>query len=118
MSAESISPITTHVLDISIGKPATGVLVLLEVEDVGTGWKHLARSATDADGRVTDLLAHDALVEGTYRLTFDTRAYFADRSVRSFYPEISVIFSVYESTDHYHVPLLLSPFGYSTYRGR
>jgi 5-hydroxyisourate hydrolase len=117
MSPESTSPITTHVLDISIGKPAGGVLVLLEVEEVGTGWKQLARSVTDSGGRVSDLLAAGALVEGTYRLTFDTRAYFTDRSVRSFYPEISVIFSVYDSADHYHVPLLLSPFGYSTFRG-
>ncbi len=118
MSPESTSPITTHVLDISTGKPATGVLVLLEVEEVGTGWKQLARSATDAGGRVNDLIANGSLVEGTYRLTFDTRAYFNDQSVRSFYPEVSIIFSVYESTDHFHVPLLLSPFGYSTFRGR
>jgi 5-hydroxyisourate hydrolase len=117
MSSDSTSPITTHVLDISVGRPATGVPVLLKVEEIATGWKQLARSATDRDGRVNDLLEGEKLVEGTYRLTFDTRAYFADQSVRSFYPEVMIVFSVYGDLDRYHVPLLLSPFGYSTYRG-
>jgi 5-hydroxyisourate hydrolase len=112
-----MSYITTHVLDTSIGKPATGVPVVLEVEEIGTGWRQLARSATDKDGRLTDLLAPGALVEGTYRLTFDTHAYFADRRILSLYPQVTVIFSVHESDEHYHIPLLLSPFGYSTYRG-
>jgi len=117
MSPQATSPITTHVLDVSVGRPAAGVPVVLEVEEVGTGWKQLGRSVTDRDGRANDLLDADKIAEGTYRLTFDTGAYFADQSMRSFYPEITVVFSVYDGVDHYHVPLLLSPFGYSTYRG-
>jgi len=112
-----MSQITTHVLDVSLGRPAAGVPVLLEVEDVGTGWKQLSRSATDKDGRARDLLAAGSLVEGTYRLTFDTHAYFADRKVQALYPQVSVVFTVRNAAEHHHIPLLLSPFGYSTYRG-
>jgi 5-hydroxyisourate hydrolase len=112
-----MSQITTHVLDISLGRPAAGVPVVLEVEEVGTGWRAVGRSATDKDGRLGDLLAEGALVEGTYRLTFDTHAYFADRKVQALYPQVSVVFSVRDAAEHYHIPLLLSPFGYSTYRG-
>lgn len=112
-----MSTITTHVLDVSLGRPAAGVPVLLEVEEVGTGWRALGRSATGKDGRLNDLLSPGALVEGTYRLTFDTHTYFADRKVEALYPQITVVFSVREAGKHYHIPLLLSPFGYSTYRG-
>jgi 5-hydroxyisourate hydrolase len=112
-----MSPITTHVLDISLGRPAAGVPVLLEVEEAGTGWKELNRAETDKDGRLRDLLASGALVEGTYRLTFDTGAYFASCKVAALYPQVSVVFSVRDAKEHYHIPLLLSPFGYSTYRG-
>ena len=117
MSETTAKQITTHVLDVSLGKPASGVPVILEVEDVGTGWKQLGRGQTDKDGRLRDLLGEGALVEGTYRLTFDTHAYFADRKVVTLYPQVSVVFSVHESDRDYHIPLLLSPFGYSTYRG-
>jgi 5-hydroxyisourate hydrolase len=112
-----MSAITTHVVDVSIGKPAAAVPVILEVEDVGTGWKQLGRGQTDKDGRLPDLLGTATLVEGTYRLTFDTHAYFAGRKVESLYPQVTVVFSVLESNRDYHIPLLLSPFGYSTYRG-
>jgi 5-hydroxyisourate hydrolase len=112
-----MSKITTHVLDISLGRPAAHVPVLLEVEEVGTGWKQLGRGETDGDGRLRDLLPEGPLPEGTYRLTFDTHAYFADRKVESLYPQVSVVFSVLDAQQHYHIPLLLSPFGYSTYRG-
>jgi 5-hydroxyisourate hydrolase len=112
-----MSQITTHVLDVSLGRPAAGVPVLLEVEDVGTGWKELGRGETDKDGRLRDLLAPGSLVEGTYRLTFDTHSYFAFRKVEALYPLVSVVFSVRDAKQHYHIPLLLSPFGYSTYRG-
>ena len=116
-SEKQTSQITTHVLDISIGKPATGVPVLLEVEEVGTGWKQLGRAETDKDGRLRDLLGAVALVEGTYRLTFDTYAYFSDRKTAAFYPQVSLVFTVLDCDRNYHIPLLLSPFGYSTYRG-
>jgi 5-hydroxyisourate hydrolase len=117
MSEKTISPITTHVLDISLGKPASGVPVALEIEEIGTGWKQLGRGETDKDGRVRDLIGEGALVEGTYRLTFDTHTYFADRKLEALYPQVSVVFSVRQTTQHYHIPLLLGPFGYSTYRG-
>jgi 5-hydroxyisourate hydrolase len=113
-----MSQITTHVLDISAGRPAENVPVLLEVEEIGTGWKHLGRGATDKDGRFRDLLLAPAtLVEGTYRLTFDTEAYFAGKKIQALYPQVSVVFTVRDASRHYHIPLLLSPFGYSTYRG-
>jgi len=112
-----MSQITTHVLDVSLGRPASDVPVVLEVEEVGTGWKQLGRGQTDKDGRLRDLLGAGSLVEGTYRLTFDTHAYFADRKVQALYPQVSVVFSVRDAAEHHHIPLLLSPFGYSTYRG-
>jgi 5-hydroxyisourate hydrolase len=112
-----MSQITTHVLDVSLGRPAAGVPVLLEVEEAGTGWKELKRAETDKDGRLRDLLALGALVEGTYRLTFDIDAYFATCKVEALYPQVSVVFTVRNANERYHIPLLLSPFGYSTYRG-
>jgi 5-hydroxyisourate hydrolase len=112
-----MSQITTHVLDTSLGRPAAGVPIVLEVEDVGTRWKQVGRGATDKDGRLRDLLGEASLVEGTYRLTFDTHSYFADRKVAALYPQVTVVFSVRDAAEHHHVPLLLSPFGYTTYRG-
>src|SRR4029077_14904378 len=111
-----MSDITTHVLDVSIGKPAAGVPVTLEIEKAGT-WKELSRGATDSDGRLRHLLAPGSLVNGTYRLSFETKAYFNSRKVEGLYPEISIVFQVRNAKEHYHIPLLLSPFGYSTYRG-
>jgi len=112
-----MSQITTHVLDVSIGKPAAGVLVVLEAEKPGGQWKELGRGATDTDGRLKDLLASGSLAAGTYRLAFDTRAYFAARKIQSFYPQIAIVFEVRNANELHHVPLLLSPYGYSTYRG-
>jgi 5-hydroxyisourate hydrolase len=112
-----MSQITSHVLDTSLGRPAVGVPVVLEVEEIGTGWKQLRRGETDNDGRLQELVPSGSLVEGTYRLTFDTHTYFASRKVESLYPTVSVVFSVRDAHEHYHIPLLLSPFGYSTYRG-
>ncbi|HEV2149040.1 MAG TPA: hydroxyisourate hydrolase [Longimicrobiaceae bacterium] len=108
-----MSAITTHVLDTSRGRPAGGVAVRLE-----RGPEVLAHGATDADGRLRDLLpAGTPLQPGSYRLVFDTGAYFAGHAADAFYPEVSVVFQVRDAGEHYHVPLLLSPFGYSTYRG-
>ena len=110
-----MSPITTHVLDVSIGKPAAGVAAQLELFDAGS-WKVLGRGATNVDGRIGDLLPDGhGLKAGMYRLTFQTSAYF--KSTPAFYPEVAIVFEVRAVGEHYHVPLLLSPFGYSTYRG-
>jgi len=110
-----LSPITTHVLDTSRGCPAVGVSVVLE-RAVDSGWQPVGRGTTDADGRVRDLLASTPEV-GRYRLSFDTDSYFRAVGAAGFYPEVSVTFVVGHGEEHYHVPLLLSPFGYSTYRG-
>jgi len=113
-----VSPITTHVLDISRGRPASGVSVTLELESATGAWKQISKGATDADGRARDLVpAGFALPEGVYRLTFETGPYFAAQEVESFYREVVIVFTVSDPAQHYHVPLLLSPFGYSTYRG-
>ena len=111
-----MSQITTHVLDTSLGRPAAGVPVTLEIQK-GRGWKEISRGATDNDGRLRHLLEPGALVEGIYRLTFETHAYFQDRKIRGLYPQVTIVFEVQDKKQHYHIPLLLSPFGYSTYRG-
>lgn len=114
-----MSAITTHVLDTSRGRPAAGVPVTLERRDrAGDSWASIGHGQTDADGRLRTLMAADlALQPGEYRLTFDTHTYFAAHAVRGFYPAIVIHFEVAAGETHYHVPLLLAPFGYSTYRG-
>jgi 5-hydroxyisourate hydrolase len=112
-----MSAITTHVLDLSRGAPAAGVSVTLEIA-AGADWKALAERRTDADGRVADLIAAGSRLDvGRYRLTFATGEYFASQGVASFHPRVTVEFQVRDAAQHHHVPLLLSPFGYSTYRG-
>jgi 5-hydroxyisourate hydrolase len=112
------SPITTHVLDTSRGRPAAGVPVSLARASEGETWQHLADGTTDADGRVADLLAPGSLQVGTYRIRFDTAAYFDRLGVDAyFYPWAEIVFRVADASAHYHVPLLLNPFGYATYRG-
>ncbi len=112
-----MSNITTHVLDTSRGRPAAGVPVTLEAYNSG-GWHFLGRGATDADGRLRDLLpAGQRTSAGIHRLTFDTAAYFAALGVESFYPSVQIVFVVRDASEHHHVPLLLAPFAYSTYRG-
>lgn len=112
-----MSAITTHVLDTAAGRPAAGVPIELEVE-TANGWQRIGRGATGPDGRLQTLLPGDApLQAGTYRLIFDTTAYYRGAGGRTFYPRVLVEFTVAEGEAHYHVPLLLSPFGYSTYRG-
>lgn len=113
-----MSAITTHVLDTAAGRPAAGVPVMLEMRIAGGDWRVVGQGMTDEDGRLRDLLPPDfALDEGSYRLTFDAATYFASCGTQGFYPEVSVAFVVRDASAHYHVPLLLSPYGYSTYRG-
>ena len=118
MTNKKRSPITTHVLDISRGKPAVGISVLLEMQISKSKWKILKRAATDADGRAVSLMkVGSRLKTGVYRLTFETAKYFKALGAERFYPLVTISFEVKETTHHYHVPLLLSPYGYSTYRG-
>jgi 5-hydroxyisourate hydrolase len=113
-----MSAITTHILDTSKGKPASGVTVVLERFSDESEWSELGRGETDADGRLKNLLPDDAvLLSGTYRLTFETGKYFDEQSIESFYPQVTISFIIRDATQHYHVPLLLNPFGFSTYRG-
>jgi len=112
-----VSAITTHVLDTSLGRPAAGVGVTLERREAGR-WLELGRGRTDADGRCRDLLPEGTtLQKASYRLTFNSGGYFGSRGAAGFYPYVSIVFEVQEPSVHHHVPLLLSPFGYSTYRG-
>jgi 5-hydroxyisourate hydrolase len=112
-----MSPITTHVLDLTSGRPASGIAVLLSVQD-GLRWDDLAVGLTDLDGRVRDLLPEGTvLAVGTYRLQFDTYGYFLGQGVKAFHPLVVVHFVVDDPAAHLHIPLLLSPFGYTTYRG-
>jgi len=107
--------ISTHVLDTSIGRPAAGVPVILYHHD-GADWTRVGRASTDDDGRVKALLDPAASVSaGAYRIVFEISEYFGD--IDSFYSQITIDFLVSDEHSHYHVPLLVSPFGYSTYRG-
>ncbi|MET3923605.1 hydroxyisourate hydrolase [Arthrobacter sp. UYEF20] len=111
----SVSHVTTHVLDTGSGKPAAGIAVTLHLLD-GEQWVQLATGSTDADGRIKEL-GPDRLSSGTYRLGFNTGAYFAATGTGTFFPEVTLTFLVDGAQAHYHVPLLLSPYAYSTYRG-
>ena len=113
-----MSAISTHVLDLAHGRPAASVPVRLEVHQAAQGWVRLAEGLTDSHGRAKDLVPEGArLDEGVYRLTFLTGNYYSQHSVRCFHPEVSIVFQVHDGRQRYHVPLLLSPWGYSTYRG-
>jgi len=110
--------LSTHVLDATTGRPAAGVEIRLERGEDG-GWAPASRGQTDADGRLR--LAGDGgrteFEPGVYRITFGTGSYFAARGAASFYPEVTITFEITDRDEHYHVPLLLSPYAYSTYRG-
>lgn len=111
-----MSQITTHVLDISSGKPASGISarLLMHKKDL---WVEIATGNTNSDGRITDLLNENETLEpGEYKMYFDTGSYFEEKNLKKFYPYVEIIFEITDKT-HYHIPLLLSPFGYTTYRG-
>jgi 5-hydroxyisourate hydrolase len=113
-----MSAITTHVLDTARGRPAAGMLVRLERCIEGAPAEVVGRGTTDMDGRVRNLLAPGtALAAGWYRLVFDTGTYFAETGTQSLFPEVEVVIDVRDASLHYHMPLLCSPFAYSTYRG-
>jgi 5-hydroxyisourate hydrolase len=106
--------LSTHVLDATTGRPAAGVRVLLERRAADGTWAETESASTGTDGR---LRLSGPISMGVYRITFGSGDYFASRGVSTFYPEVTVTFEVMSETEHHHVPLLLSPFAYSTYRG-
>jgi 5-hydroxyisourate hydrolase len=109
--------ISTHVLDISRGKPASNVPVRLETRGPSGGWKLLRSAHTDHDGRCGQLLPGEELIPGLYRLVFDTANYFEALKLDGLYPVVEVTFQVRSGESQFHIPLLLSPNGYTTYRG-
>lgn len=110
-----MSQITTHVLDTTTGKPATGVAIILYAQE--NDWIEMAKGVTNADGRITNLLPQEeVLPAGIYKIKFVTKAYFDGKAISTFYPFIEIVFTI-TGAEHYHIPLLLTPFGYTTYRG-
>jgi 5-hydroxyisourate hydrolase len=107
-----VGTLSTHVLDTSLGRPAQGVSITLTARD----GQELGTATTDADGRV-GTIGPARLDAGDYRLRFDTAGYFATTGATGFYPEVTIAFTIADAEQHYHVPLLLNPYGYSTYRG-
>ena len=112
-----MSQITTHVLDTTRGKPAKNLPITLFVQ-TNDGWQELATGVTNADGRIAGLLADDiVLTADVYRMHFATKPYFDANNEQGFYPYVDIVFELDGSNSHYHIPLLLTAFGYSTYRG-
>jgi 5-hydroxyisourate hydrolase len=117
VKANAVSKLSTHVLNTATGQPAAGMTVVLQ-RQAGTDWQELGRSETDRGGRVNDLyLGRKELPAGTYRLVFETGKYFKTQGTATFFPRVEILFATEKSGEHYHIPLLISPFGYSTYRG-
>ena len=111
-----MSQITTHILDTTRGRPAAGVTIVL-YQGGNDEWNEIARDKTNNDGRVSNLLENNVFLQhGIYKLRFETKDYFDRQSVHTFYPYVEIVFEI-ESNEHFHIPLLLNPFGYSTYRG-
>jgi len=111
-----MSQITTHILDTTKGRPVPDVAIMLYsyANDI---WTEMVQGKTDENGRITDLLPVEKILEkGIYKLRFETKDYFDKQGMQTFFPFIEIVFNI-QSSEHYHVPLLLNPFGYSTYRG-
>ena len=108
--------ITTHVLDTAAGRPGKAIAIELERDDGGS-WQRVGAGVTDDDGRLRTLTPAGPVAAGTYRIRFHTAAYFAAQGISGFFPVVEIQFTVADGAQHYHVPLLLSPYGYSTYRG-
>jgi len=109
--------ISTHILDLGLGQPAGGVAVRLEKQESTANWRLISAAETDQDGRCAQLLVGTALTAGTYRLHFETAAYFAARKIETLYPFVEITFQVRDAGSHFHIPLLLNANGYTTYRG-
>lgn len=108
--------ITTHVLDTALGRPGKGIAIELERDDSGV-WHLIGGGVTDDDGRLRTLTPPGPVQPATYRIRFQTAAYFAAQNTQGFFPVVEILFTVVDGNAHYHVPLLLSPYGFSTYRG-
>lgn len=118
--AADVNPLSVHVLDLQTGQPSPGIRVDLERRLASGDWQALGSEVTDAQGRVRALVPANALAQwaaGDYRVVFRTGEFYARQKQPSFFPEIPVVFRVENAQQHYHVPLLLSPYGFSTYRG-
>ncbi len=112
-----MSQITTHVLDTAKGKPAVGIQIILQKETGKDQWEKIAGGTTNSDGRIPAFLSPvQTLTAGVYRMNFETKPYFDRQNIKAFYPYIIIVFEILDD-EHYHVPLLLNPFGYTTYRG-
>jgi 5-hydroxyisourate hydrolase len=112
----NMSQLTTHILDTTRGKPAQGVSIILFQQE-NNSWAELVKGITNADGRIPNLLPKETILEpGIYKMKFEVMAYFEKAGIVSFYPYVEIVFDI-TTKEHYHIPLLLSPFGYSTYRG-
>lgn len=117
LAQEAKYQLSSHILDITTGKPASSVKITLSKKDQKDNWVVIDEKYTDTNGRIKDFLKQDGKDNsGIYKLTFHTSPYFKSHGQKSFYPFIEVVFELLDS-DHYHVPITLSPFGYSTYRG-
>ncbi|XP_067948217.1 5-hydroxyisourate hydrolase-like [Watersipora subatra] len=116
MAAAISSPMTTHVLNTSTGKPASNLLIKLHRLE-GTKATLLKEGRTNSDGRLPGLLTASEFTAGTYMMRFETEDYFKQSGTVGFYPYVEIVFSITNPSEHYHIPLLLSPYGYSTYRG-
>ena len=112
-----MSRISTHILDLMRGRPAADVPVRLEQQQSSGNWREIGSAHTDQDGRCTQLLPTEDLSPGVYRLSFDTAAYFNAQKLAALYPVVEVTFQVHSGESHFHIPLLLSANGYTTYRG-
>jgi 5-hydroxyisourate hydrolase len=113
-----MATISTHVLDTARGGPASGIAISLETQNSDESWTELSHAWTDDDGRIKPFfLVNQPVSEGVCRLVFDLEPYFSSLSVTSFYPQVIVVFKIDDASQHYHLPLLISPYGYSTYRG-
>jgi 5-hydroxyisourate hydrolase len=111
-----MSQLTTHILDTGIGKPVAGIIIIL-YQQQNAEWKEVTRTATNTDGRVPELLARDFVLPfGNYKLRFETKEYFEKQLIETFYPCIEITFEI-KTIEHFHIPLLLNAFGYTTYRG-
>ena len=112
-----MSQITTHILDTTAGKPVRGVTIVLYQQQNDGEWKEVSKGITNEDGRIPDLLAKDFVLPfGIYKMKFETKEYFDTQFIPSFYPYIEIIFEI-TTIEHHHIPLIVSPFGYSTYKG-